>query len=296
MKTPEEVKKDKDRLELADRLAAEYFDILMDDISIKYHTGWYNDKYSYARTPIEIADEMMVSECMDMADDYRYRIHNERVSQDTREILEQNNLDIQAESEDFKLIYNKLLEARIQVCFNVTALLSDKAMPFKNKVERLPSEIIQESQIFDPIFPTPEGVTWEEVTFRITDEQKAIIQVEDQKVKYGYKKMGFSSKINNKPITAWHTLVSLAENKGTFTWQSNVDNQLANKMKKRISELRKALIRLMGINDDPFHKWSSKGGYRLKAKILDKRTSEKLNNTVKDSLYWDNVASGRIEY
>ena len=296
MKTPEEVKKDKDRLELADSLAAEYFKILMDDITIKYHTGWYNDKYSYARTPHEIADDMMMFECMDMADDYRYRMHNEIVSQDTKEILEQHKLDIQPESADFALIYNKLLDARIQVCFNVTALLSDKAMPFEKKVERMPSEIIHKSQTLEPIFSTPEGTTWEEVTFRITDEQKVIIQVGEQKVKYGYKRMGFSSKTNDEPIIAWHTLVSLAENKGVFTWQSNVDNQLASKMKKRISELRKALKRLMGINDDPFYPWSSKSGYKLKAKILDKRTSEKLDDTVKDSLYWENVASGRIDY
>lgn len=295
MKSPEERKRDKERLELADSLAAEYFDILMDDITIKYHTGWYNNKYSYARSPHEIADDMMMFECMDMADDYRYRMHNETVSQDTKEILEQHKLDIQPDSEDFALIYNKLLDARIQVCFNVTALLSDKAMPFEKKVERMPSEIIQEAQ--SPIFPTPEGTTWEEVTFRIGDDNRLIIQVGSETSTYTHKKAGFFNQRNGEPDVAWNLLVVLAQNDNQLTRRTTATQIEVNAFKQRVSKLRRLLKRLMGIEDDPFYKYQSIKAYELKANLLDKRTVDKPNDELEDSLYWSKVSSsGVIDY
>lgn len=295
MKSLEERKRDKERLELADSLAAEYFDILMDDITIKYHTGWYNNKYSYARSPHEIADDMMMFECMDMADDYRYRMHNETVSQDTKEILEQHKLDIQSNSEDFALIYNKLLDARIQVCFNVTALLSDKAMPFEKKVERMPSEIIQEAQ--SPIFSTPEGTTWEEVTFRIGDDNRLTIQVGGETSTYTHKTAGFFNQRNGEPDVAWNLLVVLAQNDNHLTRRTTATQVEVNAFKQRVSKLRRLLKRLMGMEDDPFHKYQSIKAYKLKANLLDKRTIDKPNDDLEDSLYWSEVSSsGVIDY
>lgn len=80
-------------------------------------------------------------------------------------------------------------------------------------------------------------------------------------LKLSYVDMNCVDKRNGKPDSQWALLKILASLQGSVTWK---DKSAAATIKKSKQALKRRLIELFGVEEDPFHRYTKKEGYRVK--------------------------------
>jgi len=270
MKLPEEIKTIEDKLELANQLSNEYFNSLMVQAEMDFEMGEFTKHYKGMVDPVEVADDMMMFECLSLTDDSRYRYDNKDIEKDVDNFIEQKQLDVSRGTEDYLLLYRRFLEAAIRVCFNKVSMLKNETLTYPKDTFAVSVKTINTKK--KSIFPTPEGSIWEDVVFKVINDEEIEVSINKENKRCGYKEMGFANQRtkNNPPIAAWGILTkAFAVGKGTISWDSDIDEK--DTLKQHISAIRKKLKKFIGINDDPLYPWKPGSGYKLKIRIYDKR-------------------------
>ena len=74
-----------------------------------------------------------------------------------------------------------------------------------------------------------------------------------------YVDLGMASKSNRKPTKPWRVLIAICEGEGRFIWKNFGNYEAA---AKAVSDLRKALKRELGCDQDPFEAVGDGEGWR----------------------------------
>lgn len=99
-----------------------------------------------------------------------------------------------------------------------------------------------------PTFPTPAGVTWEEVRIRFLDGESVSIRVRDETRSVNYTQMGMNDGRDSKPNRQWKLLRAFADGGGRLDWKSPDADP---KNQKRRELLATVLMAYFGLNEDP---------------------------------------------
>lgn len=123
-------------------------------------------------------------------------------------------------------------------------------------------------------FPTVEGLRWDEVTMVFVSNDSVRVSARDVTKTYTFAEAGFKDgRKGDRPDTRWAFLQRLAKHGGNLDWNANWDRKVRGRLKAAISNLRKRLQDLMGIEDDPFHRCREMKAYRTKFQLRNKAYS-----------------------
>jgi hypothetical protein len=117
----------------------------------------------------------------------------------------------------------------------------------------LPIPPVRPTGAYDVVLPLvtlPAGTTWEQVTLFVEDHH-LVLCAGGHRARYGYEELGLRNKKSNAPSPAWHMLDLLA--RGRELAPTDGGHTKPGTLKNHLTELRKALRRLTGLTDDPFH-------------------------------------------
>ena len=116
-------------------------------------------------------------------------------------------------------------------------------------------------------FPTPKGTAWEEIKIKLIDGDTVKISVGKIHKSYSYAQLGLMKVRSGKKTILWKTLVDMAE-QGYSDWDTSGADK---KVKKRISNLRNILRKVMGLTGDPFFRYNTEKRWQPKFELEDKR-------------------------
>lgn len=123
-------------------------------------------------------------------------------------------------------------------------------------------------------FPMLPDLGWKEVAIAFKSHDYVVVSARDQLRRYHYAELGFADKRKgDKPNTLWLFLKDLAKLE-RISWRENIDQETRSKAQKKISDIRRILKNLMGVDDDPFHPYSSEDGWRPKFCLTDDSFSD----------------------
>ena len=137
------------------------------------------------------------------------------------------------------------------------------------------------------LFFDVEGLEWKDISLKLVSNSELIIKVKDEKAKrFNYSELGLNNIRNgNKPIRIWGTIKIISVLDGQISYDelrfkshSELDGKNRKYIEKSVSELRKFLKNLTGINDDPFNPFNKKIGYQTKFRIRDDRPYQYLDS------------------
>jgi hypothetical protein len=95
----------------------------------------------------------------------------------------------------------------------------------------------------------PRVASWLDLRVCAVDGESILLTAYGKSSRRTFVDMGLASKSNRKPLKAWRVLLAMLEGKGQFTWSHFGNYEAA---AKAVSDLRKALQRALGCDDDPF--------------------------------------------
>lgn len=114
---------------------------------------------------------------------------------------------------------------------------------------------------------TVHGISWEDVKIKIyADFNIGCYLGKDNYQKSSFQKIGLMGSCKNQPNALGGLLLGLSQNK-KFPTGSNVEA----KHKTAISKLRKSLLQLTGITEDPFIPFNSFDGWKPRFELIDDR-------------------------
>jgi|GEM_PF-3330418 len=119
-------------------------------------------------------------------------------------------------------------------------------------------------------FTIPAGTVWETIIIQFTSNNYVNVQVAGHSHATGYADMGFANKNTKEPIIQWGLLLILAKNGGSIKMS---DGDASNNFKKQKQLLSDKLKNYFGIDYDPFRRYSSKDGYKIKITLVPPSTS-----------------------
>ncbi len=121
-----------------------------------------------------------------------------------------------------------------------------------------------------PVVSTPTGVDWESVVLRIVDDEHVQVVVGDQVEVRSYQELGMVDRRRRLPApnTTWDFLLVLARAGGSLSWQ---DVSATDSLRRRTTELRKALREALGIPGDPLHPYRPGQGWVPRFALVDMR-------------------------
>jgi hypothetical protein len=105
----------------------------------------------------------------------------------------------------------------------------------------------------------PRVESWLDLRVCGVDGEAILLTAYGKSSRRTYVDMGLASKSNRKPLKAWRVLLAMLEGGGQFTWSQFGNYEAA---AKAVSDLRKALQRGLGCDDDPFVTLSGGEGWR----------------------------------
>ncbi|MGA2363413.1 MAG: hypothetical protein ABSG73_13255 [Candidatus Aminicenantales bacterium] len=120
-------------------------------------------------------------------------------------------------------------------------------------------------------FPTPEGATWDMVRIRILSSKEAAeLRIGDVQEGRDYEGMGFMDRRRTKekrPDVIWDLLIFLGQGHRQIDFQTEGLPFRRENVKAYIKDLRKRLIHLFQIKDDPFEEYRKVKAYKPKFTI-----------------------------
>ncbi len=120
-------------------------------------------------------------------------------------------------------------------------------------------------------FPLLDNLRWNEVTMEISEDTVRITARRRFEI-YEFSQIGFEDRRRANhahPDQLWHVLLMLAKGNGEINWQSKAGQVQKGKIKTAIKRLRRRLMAIMQIDDDPFHPYSSRKAYVAKFTIVE---------------------------
>lgn len=114
-------------------------------------------------------------------------------------------------------------------------------------------------------FPTPEGVTWEDIKIQFRDNYTVTIWAGEETKMCTHGEMGMISKKDKKPTVQWTWLQGFAASHGEINWGSK---HSAHSLKKQKQLLSKRLREFFRLEDDPIVWDKSSGTYCCRFTIL----------------------------
>ncbi len=148
---------------------------------------------------------------------------------------------------------------------------------FLNKGRALPkvSDIMAYISTSDNVtikqFTLIPGLKFSEVEIVFISNDSIRITARSKSVTFHYAEIGFKDNRKvDQPNTSWELLRNFARNQGCIDKDSDTDSYLRKELPKKISNLKKQLKAIFPfIEDDPFHGYSMRKGYKAKFNIRD---------------------------
>ena len=116
-------------------------------------------------------------------------------------------------------------------------------------------------------FHTPEGATWDQVKVRFLSDRTAELSVRDVREGRDFREMGFRDKRKDAPDQLWALLRLLGLNRGEIEITGKNLPLKHKRIKAQIKDLRKRLIHLFQINEDPFEDYRKAKAYKTRFNI-----------------------------
>jgi hypothetical protein len=138
--------------------------------------------------------------------------------------------------------------------------------------EKLQSEAAN-VPIIESAFPFVD-LRWEELAIDFSSDTSVRVRARDKLKVFTFAEMGFKDgRKGDVPNSRWAILRDgFAGNHGQISWtDSAVDSKQRGVLKAAVKEIRQKLKSFFGINEDPFHTYSAKKGYRTKFSLRDGR-------------------------
>ena len=100
-------------------------------------------------------------------------------------------------------------------------------------------------------FPTPPEALWDKLYLTFESNDRVKIEIEDMSDEADFAELGFTDKRSGDSNLLWGLLLTLAEYRGEYDYSSyNIKQR--EKLKKNMQRLKKELIDIFGIREDPF--------------------------------------------
>jgi hypothetical protein len=114
-------------------------------------------------------------------------------------------------------------------------------------------------------FPTPAGITWEEIKIQFRDNHTVTIWAGEETHRYTYGEMGMISKKDKNPTVQWTWLQGFAVSHGEINWGNKHSAHSLKKQKQLLSNRLREFFRL---EDDPIIWDKISGTYCCRFRIL----------------------------
>jgi hypothetical protein len=138
----------------------------------------------------------------------------------------------------------------------------------------------------------PAGTDWEHITIKFLNGNDVRIKLRNDStfsIDTTYNEMGFRDSKRKLPNKQWTTLVAFAENGGSIFWESKSinDPKIVGKLKAQKGILSKRLKAYFSLTEDPFFKYNTKDGYKLKMKLIPENLIGLRKQNVGENKYSD---------
>lgn len=146
------------------------------------------------------------------------------------------------------------------------ALWAEKSKIIKGARKKKPSRVQTIRK-----FPTPSGITWEDISIRFTSSQ--VVQLRAGEVREGrnFIDMGFEDQRSHNPDWSWETLIEFGKNQGEISVdlrQNKIHPRILRNIKYYVMTIRQRLKELFNIKSDPFFPYNRKTKtYKLKCSV-----------------------------
>lgn len=121
----------------------------------------------------------------------------------------------------------------------------------------------------------PEGTQWSEIVLTFVSKDSVRIAGPGTSKRFMYSEMGFVDRRQGEtPNRRWETLRFLAKERGILSWETASVSKQKNSIQSAISEIRRRLKQLTGLNEDPFEDYRACKAYRTKFTIRDTSYSD----------------------
>jgi hypothetical protein len=179
-------------------------------------------------------------------------------------------LNIDKSSGNYKVLARYFLLAEIEALGIMEEIL--QGVPFEySKVDdstKSPPPKLGMTSVFSSLT----NLQWEEVTFKITDNDTIEIKAHKLKEKFSFQELGFKDKrSDDKPTNIWHTLLLFGNLEGVISWENCNILKDEKTLKKDVQRIGKKLKDFMGIDESPFYRYHPSRGYKTKFRFHDKR-------------------------
>lgn len=115
-------------------------------------------------------------------------------------------------------------------------------------------------------FPSPPDLSWDEIHIRFTSNEVVDISARDQTHRYTYAEMGFKDRRTGDPDLQWVVLRKVfARRSGEILEEDVSEEGFVDKLKHKVTLIRKRLKDFFGLQDDPFDSYTTRPhGYKTK--------------------------------
>jgi len=122
-------------------------------------------------------------------------------------------------------------------------------------------------------FPSPPGLSWDEITLTLRSNESMDIVVRGQRKRVTFAQMGFTDRRKGDVgDEAWGALAVLASRSGELLARDAKEEGFVKNFKPRAKDIRKRFKAYFRLSDDPFHPYKQQPrGYKTKFTILDAR-------------------------
>ena len=179
-------------------------------------------------------------------------------------------LNIDKNSGNYKVLARYFLLAEIEALGIMEEIL--QGVPFEySKVDdstKSPPPKLGMTSVFSSLT----NLQWEEVTFKITDNDTIEIKAHKLKEKFSFQELGFKDKrTGDSAIPLWGTLLVFGKLNGNISWENCQALESTTTLTKDVQGIGKKLKSFMGINESPFKPYHKTRGYQAKFNFYDMR-------------------------
>lgn len=155
----------------------------------------------------------------------------------------------------------------------------NKLPSIRNDLDLLPnsvsptSKVTSESRAGSRLCVTlsfPKGTQWKDISLVFLSKETVRITGPGFSKRFMYSELGFVDRRRGEtPDSRWDTLRYLAKKGGILSWETAAASKQKNCIQAAISEIRRRLKQVTGLDEDPFEDYRTCKAYRTKFSIRD---------------------------
>lgn len=116
----------------------------------------------------------------------------------------------------------------------------------------------------------PQGTQWKDISLVFLSKETVRITGPEFSKRFMFSELGFVDRRRGEtPDSRWDTLRYLAQQRGILSWETTAASKQKNCIQAAISEIRRRLKRITGLDEDPFEDYRTCRAYRTKFTIRD---------------------------